>query len=126
MEIARRTAYIGVAIVDDDRDFAESLAALLDLDPRLDVVGIADSVAAGADLVRQPDVGIALIDVNMPDGGGVGLVRESRATEDRPVLLLVSAQRPPDDLGAAGVRFAPKDALTADLVHHVAIAHGHA
>jgi len=116
---------IGVAIVDDDIDFAESLAALLDLDSRIDIVGIAGSVAAGAELVQQPGVGVALIDVNMPDGGGVGLVRRVGAVDHRVAMLLVSAQRCPADLGADGVRFAPKHALSADLVHEVAMSHGH-
>lgn len=126
MESTRPGGQIGVAIVDDDADFAESLAALLELDPRLDVVGIANSVATGVELVCQPDVGIALVDVNMSDGGGVGLVRRSRAVDGGLTILLVSAQRRPDDLGAAGVQFAAKHALTADLIHQVATSHGHA
>ena len=86
---------IGVAIIDDDPGFVEAVAELVALEPGLTVIGTAGSVAHGLELLTDIRVRLALVDVHMPDGGGLRLVDEVRRWPNAPELTLISAQ-PPD------------------------------
>jgi two-component system response regulator DevR len=66
---------IRVLICDDHRLLAEGLAALLRLQPGMEVVGVAGSVAevVAEAAARRPDV--VLMDFELPDGTGVEATR---------------------------------------------------
>lgn len=104
---------VRVAIVDDDRRYAEALADLIGLSEHFIVVGVADGVDAGCDLFGRTDTELALVDVNMADGGGRAVVQRLRAWLERPMLVLISAQAPPGDLDEE-VPFVAKDRLDTD------------
>lgn len=107
-------APIRVAIVDDDRRYAEALADLIGLSERFVVVGVAGGVESGCELFGRTDTQLALVDVNMSEGGGRAVVRRLRTWSEQPVVVLISAQAPPDDLCAQGVPFVAKDRLDTD------------
>lgn len=71
---------IRLVLVDDHILIRQGLAHACDRDPAIEVVGDAGTAAEGAPLVAtlQPDV--ALIDVTLPDGDGLDLAADLRAS----------------------------------------------
>jgi DNA-binding NarL/FixJ family response regulator len=94
-----------VLLVDDDRLFAESVAARLGEDGRIDVVGIAGDGAEGIDLASQLAPDLVLMDIAMPGLDGVAATREIVASSPstRVVMLTASEGRSDEEMsGAAG------------------------
>lgn len=110
---------IGVAIVDDDEDFAAALAELLGLDPLMHVVGTATTVEEGIGLLSCRDVVLALVDVHMPDGGGLRLVEIVARWEVSPALMLISANPATAATRASGVEFVRKQDLQPSALLHL-------
>jgi DNA-binding NarL/FixJ family response regulator len=113
-----------VLIVDDHRLFRSGVRA--ELEPLLEIAGEAGAVdeAVGAIAEHGPDV--VLLDVHMPDGGGVEVIRRAAEQGLRPCFLALSVSDAPDDVIAvirAGARgyvtknIAPED--LADAVRRV-------
>jgi DNA-binding NarL/FixJ family response regulator len=75
-----------VLIVDDHQLFRAGVRA--ELEPLLEIAGEASGVeeAVGAIQRHAPDV--VLLDVHMPDGGGVEVIRRVAAQTDRPPCFL--------------------------------------
>jgi DNA-binding NarL/FixJ family response regulator len=62
---------IKVMVVDDHPIVLSGLSALVRSDPDLELIAVARSIAEALDVSTEPDV--ALLDVNLPDGDGIGL-----------------------------------------------------
>jgi DNA-binding NarL/FixJ family response regulator len=75
-----------VLIVDDHQLFRAGVRA--ELDPLLDVVGEAGGVTEAVAAIRELEPEVVLLDVHMPDGGGVEVIRRSAAELERPPLFL--------------------------------------
>ena len=81
-----------VIIADDHRLMREGTAALLAADPRIDVVGLASGGREAVELAARLVPDVALLDVGMPDIGGVEACAAIRARlpEVRVLMLTVS------------------------------------
>jgi len=82
-------------LVDDNSLFREALALLLEWNMGLDSVQ-AESVAEARRILGDShgEVGLAIIDIDLPDGDGIELIEELRETEtDVPVLALATGRR---------------------------------
>lgn len=78
-----------VAIVEDDAILREDLARVVELADGLEIAGVGDTLAAGRVLVEAaPDV--LLIDLALPDGNGVELIREARERLPAIKIIVVS------------------------------------
>jgi DNA-binding NarL/FixJ family response regulator len=86
---------IRVLLLDDHTSFRELLALRLAREPDLAVVVEAGSLAEGRRAVRQVEADIALVDLDLPDGSGVDLIRDLRTVnpEAQAVLLTASGDR---------------------------------
>ena len=72
----------------------EALTTLLNMQPDLEVVGRAGSLAEGR-AVAPDEVDVAVVDVFLPDGNGVELVRELRQADPRlPIVILTAGVDP--------------------------------
>ena len=92
-------------LVDDDRLFAESIAARLADDDRIDVVGIAADGVEAIDLAAELEPDLVLMDIAMPALDGVAATREivSRSPSTRVVMLTASMGRSDEEMsGEAG------------------------
>jgi DNA-binding NarL/FixJ family response regulator len=69
-----------VALVDDHQLFRSGVRA--ELEGLVDIVGDAASVNEAVELIRTADPDVVLLDVHMPEGGGVEVIR--RVAADRP------------------------------------------
>jgi PAS domain S-box-containing protein len=78
-----------ILIIDDDRDFADSLRNLLVLESYK--VEVAYSVSAALDALHNFDVEVALIDVRMDDQDGLKLVSEFRQRRQDIICVIITA-----------------------------------
>ena len=114
-------------IVDDQRMFADALAALFELDHRVQVVGTATDAREALALAASQPVDVALVDLVMPGPDGVQLAAELRVLHPNVRIVLVSG-RPEADLrvraeeagAAAFLRKGSLGAEVADVVVQVA------
>jgi DNA-binding NarL/FixJ family response regulator len=110
-----------VAIVDDHGLFRAGVRA--ELEDHVELVGEAATVDAGVALVidQRPDV--VLLDVHMPDGGGVAVIRGSADAAPDTLFLALSASDAAEDVIAtvrAGARgYVTKNIATSELLEAI-------
>jgi DNA-binding NarL/FixJ family response regulator len=92
------SAKITVIIADDDELVRKMVGAMIEEDPNLDLVGVAEDADQALDLAAQHNPDVAVLDLNMPGGGGFGgagaAARIKAAYPDMRVLALTAS----DDL----------------------------
>jgi len=69
---------IHVLVIDDHTLVRQGISSLIESEPDLMVVGEASSVADGHTLLRTTPADVLIVDVSLPDGSGLDLVRATR------------------------------------------------
>ncbi len=78
-----------ILVVDDDDAFRESVCAAIARDDGMVLAAQGNSVAAAREAIRHGDFDVALIDLGLPDGNGIDLIREiSRTLPDADVMVV--------------------------------------
>ena len=78
-----------ILVVDDDDAFRESVCAAIARDNDLVLAAQVNSVAAAREAIGHGDFDVALIDLGLPDGNGIDLIREiSRTLPDADVMVV--------------------------------------
>jgi PAS domain S-box-containing protein len=96
-----------ILLVDDHASFRQGVAAALEGEPDLSIVGQAGSLAEARGMLRETDVGI--FDLGLPDGYGGDLIRALRVANPRAQALVLSSSQNRAEIagavesGAAGV-----------------------
>ena len=80
-----------VVIIDDHLLFAQALAAVLDIEDDLRVVGIGASLAEGLDLLRNQEVEVVLLDYRLPDATGLDATTAIRTLAPLVSVVMVTA-----------------------------------
>jgi DNA-binding NarL/FixJ family response regulator len=75
-----------VLIVDDHQLFRAGVRA--ELEPLLEIAGEAGGVEDALDAIERESPDVVLLDVHMPDGGGVEVIRRSAAVAETPPCFL--------------------------------------
>jgi DNA-binding NarL/FixJ family response regulator len=123
----RRKGYriIRILLVEDHAAFREALASFLNQEEDLEVVAQVGSLAEGR-RISADEIDVALIDVYLPDGVGIELVRELRQVEPRLGILALTGSLDLDsevlakEAGADEVLYkAAGVAEIADTIRHV-------
>ena len=65
-----------VIVVDDSAEVRSALGTIIYEQPDLDLLAVAAGVDDGVELVRKLQPDVVVLDVNMPDGGGLRAARE--------------------------------------------------
>jgi DNA-binding NarL/FixJ family response regulator len=92
---------IRVVLADDESLFVEALAALLELDERIDVVGRARDGLEALRLVASVRPDVVLMDLDMPRINGIGATRILNAEYPFVRVVIVTASIAPEDLERA-------------------------
>jgi DNA-binding NarL/FixJ family response regulator len=116
-----------VLIVDDHQLFRAGVRA--ELEPLLQIAGEAGGVAEAADCIASLEPDVVVLDVHMPEGGGVEVIRQAADSEaPTPVFLALSVSDDPEDVIAvirAGARgYVTKSISGPDLADAVRRVHG--
>jgi DNA-binding NarL/FixJ family response regulator len=82
---------VRVLVADDDYDARGLLQVYVQGEPELDLVGAAADADGAIELAREHRPDTALLDVNMPGGGGVRAAREIRKVSPETSIIAVSA-----------------------------------
>ncbi|MTV37212.1 response regulator transcription factor [Duganella radicis] len=69
------TRPIHVAIVEDDPDFSNALSLVVLNSPDMQLVGRAGTQAEGLALLSGPPADVLLVDLGLPDGSGIAVIR---------------------------------------------------
>ena len=112
-----------VVIVDDHQLFRAGVRA--ELEPLLEIAGEAGSVAEAVEAIEAHSPDVVLLDVHMPDGGGVEVIRRVAALgASAPCFLALSVSDAAEDVIAvirAGARgYVTKNIATDELLDAIA------
>jgi len=116
-----------VLIVDDHQLFRAGVRS--ELEALLEIAGEASGVAEAVRCIADLDPDVVLLDVHMPDGGGMEVIRRAAAAGGpAPVFLALSVSDDPEDVIAvvrAGARgYVTKNISGPDLADAVRRVHG--
>jgi DNA-binding LytR/AlgR family response regulator len=78
-------------IVDDEHAAREELRYLLRSFPEVEVVGEATQTSEALELIRNIDYDLCFLDIRMPGGTGLELVRELSKRSHRPAVIFTTA-----------------------------------
>jgi DNA-binding NarL/FixJ family response regulator len=118
-----------VLLIDDHELIRQGLARAFERDDNMTVVGQAGSVAEGLLAFRDASPDVIVTDLELPDGHGLAVVREIRATSDAVGVVVLTMHAGDDHIFAAmeagASAFVGKDSRSADVVsaaRHAAVA----
>src|SRR3954451_16966516 len=113
---------VRVVLVDDHQLFRAGVRA--ELDGLVDVVGDAATVAEAVAVIGEQRPDVVLLDVHMPDGGGVAGIEAVRNALPEVRSLALSVSDAPDDviavIRAGALGYVTKTIAPADLADAVA------
>jgi EAL domain-containing protein (putative c-di-GMP-specific phosphodiesterase class I)/CheY-like chemotaxis protein len=89
---------IRVLVAGDDPALREALIELIDREASLDLVGVAEDAAQAIDLAERHHPEVALVNVQMPGGGGDMVVRELRSRSAGTQVIVLSAHEEREDM----------------------------
>jgi two-component system nitrate/nitrite response regulator NarL len=92
---------ISVLVVDDHTVFAEGLRLLLERDPRMHVVGIANSVSQATALARELRPEVILMDQCLGDEQGVSAIAAIRELVPGTSVIVLTGAAMDDDVASA-------------------------
>jgi len=81
---------ISVILIDDEPLVRAGLAAIIDSDPGLEVVGESDDGAEALDLVTRSDPDVVVMDVHMPHLDGLEATRLLMSRQEPPRVLILT------------------------------------
>ncbi|MFC7361673.1 response regulator transcription factor [Nocardioides astragali] len=120
---------IKVLLIDDHELIRQGLARAFERDAEMTVVGQAGSVAAGVAAFGELGPDVIVTDLELPDGHGLEVVRQVRATNDTVGLVVLTMHAGDDQIFAAmeagASAFVGKDSKATEVVsaaRHAAVA----
>lgn len=92
---------VRIVVIDDHASFCQALAAVLDLEADLVVTGQLGTGDVAAAVEAAVDADIAIVDLELPDGDGIGIVTALREAEPRVPSVVLTGLRDDRELGRA-------------------------
>jgi DNA-binding NarL/FixJ family response regulator len=82
------TALIRVVLVEDDVNFQNALVAAIETAPDMTLLGLASTRAQGLQMLDQAPADVLLVDLGLPDGSGLDVVRAAHAQWPRCNIMI--------------------------------------
>src|SRR5215218_4950329 len=89
-----RPGPVRVLAVDDTDVFRRAIRTLLRADPRLELVGEANSGEHALEIASSCDPHLVLMDVRMPGMGGLAATKQIKAKHPSTIVVLISTEHP--------------------------------
>ena len=109
-----------VVLIDDHELIRQGLRRAFERSPDFEVVGEASTAAEAVPLVGQSKPNVVVVDIRLPDGNGLDLVRKMRAQDDSLGIVVLTMYGEDDHLFAAldagASAFVAKDSPASDVV----------
>ncbi len=106
-----------VVLVDDHQLFRAGVRA--EIAERVSIVGVAGSVEEAVSVVLKAAPDVVVLDVHMPDGGGVAVIERVLAQRPRQMFLALTVSDAPEDVIAvvrAGARGYVEKSISTDAL----------
>jgi DNA-binding NarL/FixJ family response regulator len=114
---------VHVLVVDDNPLLAEAVSALLETDPRIDVVGCAENGAEAVDFARKLVPDVVLMDIRMPIMSGIEATERILAWLPGVKVMILTAHGSEEEIetafAAGAVGCLTKDDLGHRLIDNV-------
>jgi len=116
---------VGLLLVDDHPIVLDGLRAALARHAEIKIVAEAASLAEARAAIAKPGIDVVLLDLRLPDGSGIDLLRDAQAMSAPPAVIVLSSFLTPQyvnaaiALGASG--FLLKTAATDEILAAIAI-----
>ncbi|HXE74768.1 MAG TPA: response regulator transcription factor [Candidatus Xenobia bacterium] len=122
-ETDSKTARLRVLIADDSALFLRTLSLLLQDQPGLEVVGMANGGKQAIDLMESLKPDLVLMDLNMPDLSGLAVLQYARENYPSTRIIVVSSYDTPTVMAACRARgangFVSKNRLSTELLGEI-------
>jgi DNA-binding NarL/FixJ family response regulator len=110
----------GVLIVEDEAEFRERFEAIVSSAEDLALVGSAGTVAEALAAIRQHEFDVLLVDLGLPDGSGVQVIRAANMLRPTARIMVVSVfgdeENVVQSISAGASGYILKDSLSAEFV----------
>jgi len=116
-----------VVIVEDDAKFRGAFAHLIEATADMDLIGTAANLAQGLDLMRRRIPDVLLVDLDLPDGSGLDLIRHVAARSDTCNIMVITVfgdeRHVIESIEAGASGYLLKDSLPADFIEQICVLH---
>jgi DNA-binding NarL/FixJ family response regulator len=79
-----------ILVVDDDDAFRETVCAAIERDAGMQLAGQVSNVESAREAIAHGEFDVALIDLGLPDGNGIDLIREIATTRPDTDVMVVT------------------------------------
>jgi DNA-binding NarL/FixJ family response regulator len=114
------TVPIRVGLIDDHALIREGLRRSFEREPDFEVVAEGATFSEGEQIIAESALDVLMVDLRLPDGHGLGLVRSARAQHPEMGIVVLTMyagdQQLFDALEAGASAFVPKSAPAEDIV----------
>jgi DNA-binding NarL/FixJ family response regulator len=87
---SRLNRKIKIFIVDDSLIVRERLVAILDELAGIEMMGQAENVAEAVSAIRKLQPDVVILDIRLPDGSGIDVLRNIKQDEAAPVVIILT------------------------------------
>ncbi|MFN9188317.1 MAG: response regulator [Betaproteobacteria bacterium] len=111
---------ISIVIVEDEPEFRRRFAQIIESEPSMQLVGVAANRREAQVIIDAEDFDVLLIDLGLPDGNGIDLIRHvSQKKPDADIMVVTvfgDEQHVVSSIEAGATGYILKDSTPADVI----------
>lgn len=111
---------ISIVIVEDEPEFRRRFAQIIENEPTMRLVGVATNWREAQTIITEEDFDVLLIDLGLPDGNGIDLIRQVSQKKPHADIMVVTVfgdeQHVVASIEAGATGYILKDSTPADVI----------